>query len=161
MFPYNLYDNLTAETEWIALNRTESRRTLGLREAGHHGQRHTACPWQRQIQLRTQVPGLSLCPSPKAPCPLPDFSRMSMNAVPRREELVNPTCPLLWQLQRLSRGLLSGSDVSLPINSRLRDSQAQTRKSTSFLGPFPPAKKRRKGREAEGNPGDVQNGSKL
>lgn len=57
-------------------------------------------------------------------------------------------CPLPWQLRRLSRGLLSGSDVSLPINSRLWNSQAQTRKSTSFLGPFQSAKNGRNGRKA-------------
>lgn len=74
---------------------------------------------------------------------------------------MSPMCPFLWQLRRLSRGLLSGSDVSLTINSRLGNSQAQTRKSTSFLRPFPPAKNGRKGKEAEGNPGDVRNNSQV
>lgn len=99
--------------------------------------------------------------SQKALCTVPDFSRMSMKADPGMEELVNPMCPLLWQLRRLSWGLLSGSDVSSPINSRLGNSQAQTRKSASFLEPFQSAKNGRKGKEAEGNPGNVQDSSKL
>ena len=53
---------------------------------------------------------------------------------------------------RLPWGLLSGSDVTLPINSRLGDSQAQKRKST-----IP----RMGEKEAEGNPRDAQNSSKL
>lgn len=49
----------------------------------------------------SQEPGcLNGCSFPKGT--VPDFSRMSMKADPGMEELVNPMCPLLWQLRRLS-----------------------------------------------------------
>lgn len=67
---------------------------------------------------------------------------MLRNEDPGMEALVNPTCTLA--AVEVPMRLHSGSDVSLPINSRPRDSQAQRRKSTSFLEPIQPAKNGRK-----------------